>query len=261
MRLNPCVENLSDMTPVEGGRFCASCAKTIVDLTNKTNDEIRTLYDENNGKLCGIVMPGQLQENRYYHPLKRFALALMIVFGTSLFVFANDNGFNQFRNQAYQQLKQDELKLTIEGFVYGNGGMPLAGAEVIAKVNGLDYVVYTDLDGKFMLEVPETNTGEIKMKFAYAGYKPEKKEFVIREGMTKLFAGKTNLELDYEKCVKGKIAPVEQPKEVKEKPIKTAGVVVPPPNEKIEHTKGEVVAPHNINNGGISPINDELQFD
>ena len=73
MRLNACVEDLNAMTPNESGRYCGSCNKNIVDLTEKSNEEIQQLYIENNGELCGIVMPNQLEERKYYHPLKRFA--------------------------------------------------------------------------------------------------------------------------------------------------------------------------------------------
>ncbi|MCB9195204.1 MAG: carboxypeptidase regulatory-like domain-containing protein [Flavobacteriales bacterium] len=258
MRINPCVENLSDMTPVNGGRYCSSCEKTIVDLTNKSNQEIRVLYDQNEGKLCGIVRPNQLHENRYYHPLKRFALALIIVFGTSLFVFANTSGFNQFRSKVYEELDNNALKMTIKGFVYGVGN-PLVGAEVIAKVNGLEYVAYTDVNGAFTLDVPEINEGMIIIKFVHAGYLTQTRDFEYRDGMTHLFAGKVNLKLDQENCIKGKIAIEVEPEE--EEPIMhTAGVIAMPPEpEEIEiQTKGEIQIPAA---GGIGPMDDEIKFD
>lgn len=268
MRINPCVESLKDMKPVDGGRYCSSCAKTIVDLTNKTNEEIRVMYDQNDGKLCGIVMPNQLQENRYYHPLKRFALALIIVFGTSLFVFANANGFNQFRNKAYAQLKQTEDKITIKGFVYGVGN-PLVGAEVLVNINGLEYIAYTDVNGEFALEVPELVNAEMIIEYSHAGYKNAVKEYTVRAGMNKLFTGKVNLELDQENCIKGKIAVDPHEKE----PLPTPGQIVLPPeeplikgnikapedDEQIEiQTKGEIQAPIE---GGIKPIDDDVKFD
>jgi hypothetical protein len=240
MRLNPCIESLKDMKPVEGGRYCASCAKTIVDLTNKSNQEIRTLYDEHNGKLCGIVMPNQLQENKFYHPLKRFALALMIVFGTSLFVFANAHGFNQFQKKAIAHLKGDEVNLTVKGFVFSDQN-PLVGAGVVAKVDGKDYIAFTDINGEFQLSLPEVTTGEVTLIISHAGYKTVTKDLEVKDGMTSLFAGRTSLELDLEKCVKGKIAPVEDP-EIIPKP----GYVMPPEpmeNGIIEPLGGEIAAP------------------
>ncbi len=260
MRLNPCIERLSDMKPVDGGRFCDSCAKTIVDLTEKSNQEIRQMYDEHNGKLCGIVKPNQLQENRFYHPLKRFALALIIVFGTSLFVFANASGFNQFRSEAISQLKQSEVKLTLKGFVFG-GGNPLVGAEVVATVGGTDYVAYSDLDGAFKIDVPQEYSGDITIKYVHAGYKNSTKDFHVKDGMTSLFAGRVNLEKDMESCVKGKIAiDAEEEEEIQH----TAGVIALPPEEPIKEEqeiqlKGEVIAP--MENGGIEPIDDGLNFD
>lgn len=253
MRLNPCVESLKDMKPVEGGRYCGSCAKTIVDLTNKSDQEIRKMYDEHNGKLCGIVMPNQLQENKYYHPLKRFALALIIVFGTSLFVFANANGFNQFRTKAYAQLKQADIKLQIKGYVFGAGN-PLVGAEVVANIEGINYVAYSDVNGAFNIDVPQEYFGDITINYIYAGYKHVTKDFHVKDGMTNLFTGRVNLEKDMESCVKGKIA--VDPVEIEEpEVIRTAGIIALPPDEEIEiMEKGEVIAPEeNPVGGGIEP--------
>lgn len=264
MRINPCVESLKDMKSVEGGRYCSSCAKTIVDLTNKTNEEIRVMYDQNNGKLCGIVMPNQLHENRYYHPLKRFALALIIVFGTSLFVFANTNGFNQFRSKAFAQLQENENKMTIKGFVYGVGN-PLVGAEVLVNVNGLEYVAYTNVSGEYSLDIPEMVNAEMIIEFSHAGYKKVVKEYKVREGMSKLFTGKVNLDLDQENCIKGKIAvdPLPVPGQIalppEEEPQIKGNIKAPEDDEHIEiQTKGEIMSPIE---GGIKPIDDDIKFD
>lgn len=269
MKLNPCVESLKDMKPVDGGRYCGSCAKTIVDLTNKSNQEIRQMYDDHDGKLCGIVKPNQLQENKFYHPLKRFALSLIIVFGTSLFVFANTNGFNQFRNNAYSQLKQADVKLTINGYIFG-GGNPLVGAEVVAIINGVDYIGYSDINGEYKIDVPVEYYGDIKVRFQYAGYESVTKDFHVKDGMTKLFAGRVNLDKSLENCVKGKVAidpTTEQPEiyhtagiVVEEdstivEPIEIMGDIAPPEPEEFEHKGGEIIAPEPpMDKGNIVPV-------
>lgn len=260
MRLNPCVESLKDMKPVEGGRYCGSCAKTIVDLTNKSNQEIRQLYNDHNGHLCGIVNPNQLKENKFYHPLKRFALALIIVFGTSLFVFANTSGFNQFRSHAISQLNVDQVELTIKGFVFGDGN-PLIGAEVVVNIGGIEYIVYTGLNGEYKLEISDEYHGDIVVSFIYSGYKETTKEFNVKNGESSLFTGRVNLEKEAESCVKGKIA-IDPDEE--EENIPLPGIVVP--DEEIEiQTKGEIIAPPETlkiieSSGGIK-IDDGIKFD
>lgn len=56
----PCPQDLNAM-PVQGnGRFCASCHKCVIDFTLKTDREILTVFQENNGQVCGTFRPDQL---------------------------------------------------------------------------------------------------------------------------------------------------------------------------------------------------------
>lgn len=92
----PCHENWNTMTPKEKGRFCGSCAKTVVDFTKKTTTEIQDYLVENkNQGVCGHFYKKQLdtivieipqttfQQQLSYQKL--FILALFFVMGTTLF--------------------------------------------------------------------------------------------------------------------------------------------------------------------------------
>lgn len=48
------------MKTVPGGRFCSSCQRTLVDLRDKSNEEISALIQDR-GKLCGVVAPSQMR--------------------------------------------------------------------------------------------------------------------------------------------------------------------------------------------------------
>ena len=102
----PCHEDWSIMTPQERGRFCDSCAKTVIDFTKMSDFEIQDFIDENkNEQICGhfkqtqldsinLVIPSQiLVHKRSFHKL--FILALLIVMGTSLMNCINKNGEKQ----------------------------------------------------------------------------------------------------------------------------------------------------------------------
>lgn len=251
MRLNPCIEDLNSMTPNESGRFCGSCNKNIVDLTEKSNEEIQQLYLANNGELCGIVLPNQLTERKYYHPLKRFAFALMLVFGSSLFVFASElvPHIDNLRSKILTEATALETSHTIKGFVYHDGKV-LTIAEVSVVVGDKVYKARTDAQGQFILQLPEMSSKEVVLVVSSVGYETIYKNISLTS--SSIFIGKITLEKSkVENCVKGKIAPNVH---------RTAGVIaLPEPVEKpqIIQTKGEVSPV----GGGIEKPKEDSIFD
>ncbi len=97
----PCHEDWNKMQPDEKGKFCLSCSKSVIDFTNKTDEEIKNILLENkNQKVCGhfkssqlnrplnyIIDPIQLPRNISFS--KAFAIALFFVFGSMLFSCTN----------------------------------------------------------------------------------------------------------------------------------------------------------------------------
>ncbi|MDG1398393.1 MAG: energy transducer TonB [Polaribacter sp.] len=102
----PCNENWNTMTPKEKGRFCSSCDKTVVDFTEKTNEEIQYYLVENkNQRVCGHFYKKQLDSIVIEIPpitfqkrlsfQKLFILALFLTMGTTLFSCQYPNGKRQ----------------------------------------------------------------------------------------------------------------------------------------------------------------------
>lgn len=85
----PCHEDWDKMTPNEKGSFCAKCCKTVVDFTTKTTEDIRNYLQEKAGqKVCGRFRQDQLSKPLrpfFNFRMRRFAVALWLVFGTLLF--------------------------------------------------------------------------------------------------------------------------------------------------------------------------------
>lgn len=87
----PCYENWNEMTPATTGRFCGSCEKTVVDFTNKSEQEIKSYLNANQSeRTCGRFRADQLSVTEkeevvksWY--IKRFAIAAYLVFGFTLF--------------------------------------------------------------------------------------------------------------------------------------------------------------------------------
>lgn len=61
----PCHEDWGKMTPNEQGAFCKSCAKTVVDFSKKTDEEVQRYLAENiDKKICGRFLPSQLDDEQ-----------------------------------------------------------------------------------------------------------------------------------------------------------------------------------------------------
>ncbi len=92
----PCHEDWQAMTPNEQGRHCTSCAKTVIDFTTMSNDEVKYFFlNKIEEKVCGRFKNMQLHSiiielphNIFYIPMpgwKKFLVASLLVFSTTLF--------------------------------------------------------------------------------------------------------------------------------------------------------------------------------
>jgi hypothetical protein len=60
---NPCEEKWDDMQNIPEGKFCDLCSKTVLDLTQKSDQEILKILDESNGRICGRIFSHQSNRN------------------------------------------------------------------------------------------------------------------------------------------------------------------------------------------------------
>jgi hypothetical protein len=104
---DPCNENWNNMTTVEKGRFCDSCATQVMDFTIMTDIEVLQYLSANNGKMCGRIHKDQLQRALLTHEQKKKGLQLMIAGVASLF-------FSIGKSSAQQKtLNQDAPKASL----------------------------------------------------------------------------------------------------------------------------------------------------
>jgi hypothetical protein len=117
----PCQEDWNKMTPNDQGRFCMSCAKTVVDFTAMLPEEVQHFFIQNqNQNICGRMRKSQLDSitiqipsralyiQTQYH--KMFLLALFITMGTTLFSCADKNGNKQKIDAVEVVKKQSKIK-------------------------------------------------------------------------------------------------------------------------------------------------------
>lgn len=66
----PCHESWNSMTPVDDGRHCTSCCKTVVDFSGMTDDEIKAYFlNTMNRSVCGRFRIDQLGEKQKIQPI------------------------------------------------------------------------------------------------------------------------------------------------------------------------------------------------
>ena len=163
---NPCDIDWDKMKPEEGGskRFCSSCSEFVHDLTNV--DLLAIDQNELKGK-CISINQSQLQDLMFLHPLKRFAAAIFIVFGSSLF----------FIPESYAQEKREvninELSFEFIGKAIDKKGNPISSAKVyLENYDNLLYETTTNDNGLFLIKTKssdyryiEITQGNKKAKF------------------------------------------------------------------------------------------------
>lgn len=122
----PCHQNWSTMLQEEKGKFCESCAKTVVDFTTSSDQEIADYFTLNLAlKTCGRFKKNQLESIKIEIPehiiyqqttfKKSFLLALFIVMGTTLFSCKDQN--NTIQNLGEVVVIQDCVLNSKEAFI------------------------------------------------------------------------------------------------------------------------------------------------
>ncbi|MEO8403616.1 MAG: carboxypeptidase-like regulatory domain-containing protein [Chitinophagaceae bacterium] len=61
-RLKKCNQDWDKMNPVNGGRHCAKCTKTIVDFSGMSFSEIAIFMSNSKKPVCGFYLPEQLKQ-------------------------------------------------------------------------------------------------------------------------------------------------------------------------------------------------------
>lgn len=110
----PCHENWADFTPTQKGAFCGSCQIDVVDFSDKSPNQVKSILKENSGQhMCGRFKKSQLEElnNDFYawdnqsvrSFQSKFLYACVVVFGMTLFTSCNLTEHNFLSEIGIQQ--------------------------------------------------------------------------------------------------------------------------------------------------------------
>jgi len=180
----PCHEDWNEMTPVQQGRFCDSCQKSVVDFTGMSDMQLIAFFKKpSTGSVCGRFFNDQLERDfeiprkripwlKYFFqfaipifltgfksysqgkPIIKESLAPVCVDSTSGKTVIFGNSFSLIRNE-------------ILGKVIDEGGKGIPYASVIVK--GTTTGISCDSAGNFYLRIPE-NQKKLILVTSCVGY-------------------------------------------------------------------------------------------
>ena len=186
----PCHEKWHEMSPQEKGRFCSSCETVVYDLRAKTPEQIREIYQEKKGKLCGVVPKDLIAEHGPSTSARfsrRFLCAVILCFGTSL--FALDARGEVYVQEVLEQTlpipaETADADLEIRGQVRDfDTGKPLAAATVKVEVETpegkrvFNSTAGSDGDFSIALDVEMAQLNRGRLIVIMAGYKTVERYF------------------------------------------------------------------------------------
>lgn len=203
------------MTPATRGRYCAACAKTVVDFSCMTDAQVIAHLSHASGLSCGRFRADQLHRplltpvgpSRWRSWLAA-AVALLGLQdlvaqpakGQSTSVMAISAGQGPQKPQGERPESNATTaaadSLIIRGRVIDKeSGEGLPGVTVL--VVGSTIGVSTTMDGKFALKIPEESYKKGTLRFSSIGYMPEEKPAP--------FFGASNVAVALSADVKGEI--------------------------------------------------------
>lgn len=163
------------MTPINGGYHCDYCNDKVLDLTHLSEDELSKWQTENSSA-C-IVMNEPKKETTKL-TLSHFALALLIVGGTSLFNFTNAQLAEEVANVEGELNVPKDLSLgVLQVKLVNQHGHASWGDVWVELPNGKELELYELQEGSYYVEIPAYCKG--KPLVVYAEHLDKKKHVSI----------------------------------------------------------------------------------
>ncbi|MNK08385.1 hypothetical protein D3C87_263200 [compost metagenome] len=163
----PCHENWQQMTPVDKGRFCASCQKNVIDFTNSSDREIAAVL-KNSENSCGRFKVNQLNRDLIVPKEKSTlwiaasaAVISFLTIGTNRLLAQEPVATEQepVQQKPYVTGKSTTTLITIKGIVLDSNKMSIPGVNILNMKTGAE--IQSDFDGLFSIEARKGDMLEI----------------------------------------------------------------------------------------------------
>jgi hypothetical protein len=186
--LKKCHQDWSKMAPTKGGRLCESCQKVIIDLRNKTEQEIAEIHAFSATPVCGIYdkkliqsFPPQAKRSKSFLKYKIALLSLIAVLNAkaknketiikNYTIELNSNSLpvkSSFEKSFNQSASRDSC--VIKGKILTENGEPAIFATVHIKNTKIG--VSSDLDGNYFLNIGSQldSLEHISLIYSLVGY-------------------------------------------------------------------------------------------
>jgi len=169
---SPCHEKWAAMTPTEKGRFCASCQKQVLDLTNSSDREIVSIL-ENSSNVCAKIRPSQMdrplqaaQSGNSMAASFAVAASVLLLAGTAEMQAQIPPQTIQHNPESFPlgKIAYTQPKNLVTGQTRDESGNPLPAVSV--TIIGTSTTAMTDIDGTFSIEA---GYGQ-RLEFSALGY-------------------------------------------------------------------------------------------
>jgi len=168
---SPCQENWGRMHANEGGKFCDSCQKNVIDFTTKSPSQIAQIISEAQGKTCGRFTSTQLEQVYSVLPAQRIeihwyasvAASFLVMLGvksahsqdvplkTPIHLIEKDET-PLIGDTILVEQKVEEKVYKIEGLMLdAETGEPIPFQKISDKSRR--FGAFSDVDGKFVMNI------------------------------------------------------------------------------------------------------------
>jgi hypothetical protein len=175
----PCRENWNNMLPIEQGRFCAVCDKSVVDFTQKSPAQIQSVLQHANGKVCGrfnttdldrVLVPETLLTPTRKLNTKWFAwLTIFAFLGFSKKAGAIQEKISEKQKPGRNRINVKQGHTILHGTIR-HSETKQGVADVIIKVySGGKEIAYTKSisTGTYWLNLPENSIADFNVDIEY----------------------------------------------------------------------------------------------
>lgn len=174
---NSCHENWDKMSLNDKGRFCNSCAKTVMDFTSLDNKSIFKILKSSKGNVCGKLTASQLEtpyldikeQKQYKLPYSKTAAGIILVttlasvqscnteaikINTEVLAYNDVSSINKETNRKTIEETVIENTVMFSGKVIRDDGSGIENARITLITLDRLYTFYSQGDGLFSIELP-----------------------------------------------------------------------------------------------------------